>query len=115
MLANLTKEGNISCNISLAWAPDVFFVGDSHTGSGWDFKKISKKIDRKVGACIIGGATFVDLVRLTKIYAINSKSSPVIIIGGAPETILDWREFSREKKTSRRDFQKDDRSAKEFF
>ena len=52
--------------------------------SGWDFKKISKTIDRKVGACIIGGATFNDLVRLTKIYATNSKSSPVIVIGGAP-------------------------------
>ena len=95
--ANLTKEGNVSCNISLAWAPDVFFVGDSHTGSGWDFKKISKKIDRKVGACIIGGATFVDLVRLTQIYATNSKSSPVIIIGGAPRQF--WiGENSHERK-----------------
>ena len=69
-------------------------MGDSHTGSGWDFKKISKKIDRKVGACIIGGATFVDLVRLTKIYATNSKSSPVIIIGGAPRQFWIGLKFS---------------------
>ena len=47
--ANLTKEGNISCNISLAWAPDVFFVGDSRIlGQVGILKKFQKKLIEKL-------------------------------------------------------------------
>jgi len=82
--ANLTKSGNVSCNLALAWTPDFFFIGDSHTGSGWDFTKISKKLNGKVGACIIGGATFKNLIDLAEIYAKNVHHAPTIVVGGGP-------------------------------
>ena len=100
---NLTDHR--ACEITSALQPNIVFIGDSHTGVGWHFAEVSRRLNLEVGACSLGGAAIAEVAAMADFFSNQNDKKPYIVIGFAPRMFWigenhDQREQAIETKIS---------------
>ena len=87
-LANL-REPELACRSLSLRRPRVVVIGDSHSYAGWNFSQLQRTLERRVGACAIGGLYADSLPALIDFVAEAADDAKLLVLGLSPRMFWD--------------------------